>query len=917
MIKRGILLMLCIDVALAQVVLYDSPPATPALEDLQLASSITKDQITWTFSEPERIGQFVNGDYYVVGHATITDIDPYPENDRHGSQLNIPANVQKSGFDERISSNRYDASLREIPPIELAPGNQLVSSRSASANEKCVLRPYDTSVSPVASVSILTSVSEPQPPDAFRPSYAKGINDIYYSHNLDRDLLPKLAPVEHTAPFTEFEGYMRRPWIDSVFFSFAVPAEYQASYGRENGYMMSFAGLLLTLNVTDQEKEPLLVYMVQYGIDLYGLVQAGHSGWNAHGGHGTGRKFPIILAGLLLDNEGMKSPDADFGEDMQTIWVNETLPSGTYTQTWHRNPEVVAYGGHYGIDGESVNTGWGPYEHLPPAQWKSTLGIGYRRCCTSVSWIGEALAARLIPGMMEAWDHPQFFAYVDRWMMVAEDPDDLQQIADDAGYSVDGDFMQGQAWKILSGGGYYEPHKMFIDEMWAAYRDYSPSDYYVDADIADTNPASAVPDCDTYDSIAGSCGSGTGRAYATIADLNELTFSAGDVILFRRGDTWTGQEWVLDDNWLTIGTFGSGELPVIDGGQIADSCIDFSGSNLIVRDLNLTNSKGAVLRMFDSKGYVIVEDCELSYSGTSHGLNWNGPSLVVRDSYIHDNGATGGDHGMYIDNCNGDTEDILIENNRFHQNSDSNIKINSCNVGNIPDIIIRYNEISNHKWNAIDDYASLGIMIHHNVFYSDVHDGAVIRFASNSQNFFARDGHVLNNVIHHTPTTGYYAIDSAYPQNPGFRILNNIFYAEDSGGYMKMFGALESDNNIFYGSINLNKDGNSYTLSQWKGLGLDTGSIEAVPGFIDADSHEYHLSEDSACIDNAEDWGQERDYAGNGINGAAWDIGAYEYMGCVPLTLNQLIQVLNDWILGNVTMTALMENIKQWKAGCP
>jgi hypothetical protein len=35
---------------------------------------------------------------------------------------------------------------------------------------------------------------------------------------------------------------------------------------------------------------------------------------------------------------------------------------------------------------------------------------------------------------------------------------------------VDADFMQGQSWKILSGGGYYAPQRTFVDEMWAAYR---------------------------------------------------------------------------------------------------------------------------------------------------------------------------------------------------------------------------------------------------------------------------------------------------------------------------------------------------------------------------------------------------------------------------------------------------------------
>jgi cysteine-rich repeat protein len=451
----------------------DDLPPTPALEELPLLSQISQYGITWTFSTPQRVGRFVNGDYYVVGTATIIDIQPLPTstNGRHGSMLNIPPNLQKSGFDSRIVSERYDSSLRVYPPITLTPGNKLVSSRSVDAsNLPAVMRPYDLSESPVASVSILTGVSAPQPFDAFRPSYARGSARIYLSRNLKRNTLPNLQPVQNVPPLSEFEGYLKRPWVDSVFFSFAVPSEYMASYGRENGYLVSFAGLLLTLNFTQAQKEPLLVYLTQYGIDLYGLVEQGHTGWQAHGGHGTGRKFPIVFAGMLLNEGSMKSVQANFGEDMQTIWVTETAPVGTYTRSWHIKPETVVYGGHVGVNGESVNPGWGPYEHLAPSAWKNTLGESYRRCCTSVSWVGEALAARLIPGMQGAWNHPQFFAYVDRWMLSPDDPRDLETIRSATGMTIDADFFQGQSWKILSGGGYYKPHRTFVDEMWAAYK---------------------------------------------------------------------------------------------------------------------------------------------------------------------------------------------------------------------------------------------------------------------------------------------------------------------------------------------------------------------------------------------------------------------------------------------------------------
>ena len=51
---------------------------TPALSDLPRKAKVSQGGITWTFSEPVPVGQFVNGDYYVVGPCTITAISPEP-----------------------------------------------------------------------------------------------------------------------------------------------------------------------------------------------------------------------------------------------------------------------------------------------------------------------------------------------------------------------------------------------------------------------------------------------------------------------------------------------------------------------------------------------------------------------------------------------------------------------------------------------------------------------------------------------------------------------------------------------------------------------------------------------------------------------------------------------------------------------
>jgi hypothetical protein len=76
--------------------------------------------------------------------------------------------------------------------------------------------------------------------------------------------------------------------------------------------------------------------------------------------------------------------------------------------------------------------------------------------------------------MQDAWNHPQFFAYVDRWMLSFDDPRDIEAIRSATGMTIDADFMQGQAWKILSGGGYYKPYRTFVDDIWMMYRNSAP-----------------------------------------------------------------------------------------------------------------------------------------------------------------------------------------------------------------------------------------------------------------------------------------------------------------------------------------------------------------------------------------------------------------------------------------------------------
>jgi hypothetical protein len=447
----------------------DDAGSTDDSPETQLMDSVTDHGVTWTFSESVPVGRFVTGEYYVVGPVTVVSIDPPPGNGRNGSVLNLPPTQDQSPWDDRVEGNRYEESLRVSPPIQMVPGDSLLSSISVEQTGQVEnwLREGngESSGSPVWSISVLNCLDRAVPSDTFRPSYAD-TSRLYRLSDVNRSLLPKLAPPSQLSDdyLSMFADRLIRPWVDSLFYAFDAQVEYMAMYGREMGRVVSIVSLMLMLDLPTQQQavqEQLLIGFVQHGIDLWGLATAGYPGWYAHGGHGSGRKWFIMLSGMLLGDARMSAPtqtypQLKFGEDMHTAFTDD-LP---YGPAWCG--ATVVYTGHMGVwNGQPVSDtpGWGPYEHLPPDQWEGDcIGESYRRCCTSIAWVGQALAARLVSAQQN-WNHDAFFAYVDRWMDPAGDTGYTQTIYDLTGRDFRGSWAaHGQAWDD------------FVEEMWAQYR---------------------------------------------------------------------------------------------------------------------------------------------------------------------------------------------------------------------------------------------------------------------------------------------------------------------------------------------------------------------------------------------------------------------------------------------------------------
>lgn len=506
----------CAPVGQVTVFTKDNAPAAPKLEALPLKDSVSQSGITWTFDKPVRVGQFIGGDWYVVGEVTVIKIDPKPlfgkevadgsgwsavpkvgpdgkalKDDkgkpvydyvdidkteleefggaearlkgaekekltanpnycRNGSVLNLKPSHNKAGFDSRVRHEIYDPSMPTRLPIAMKPGEALVSTIS---KHKLVRgKHYGTT----EAVAVLTCLKEPVPADAFRPGYTDPEKTVYLARDLKRDLLPKLKKPEKTPDIAKYIPMFNRPWLeDNMFHETHAPYQF-AGYGQGLARNGGDTACLLCLDFTAEQKEPLLLGYVQFGIDLYGYLEAGFSGWEAYGGWNSGNKHPIVLAGVLLGDDQMAYvsktfPKASFQEDEQT----------GYGRTWIGVP--VIFLGHDGIvaaTGQPRTRGghaWGPYEHLHPSKWTADnwQSEGYRRCCTSRAWVGTAIAARLMK-LEKYWAHDAFFDYEDRWM--SEDETEALKVMADLGKKQPDWSHEGQV------------EIPFHEAMWKMYR---------------------------------------------------------------------------------------------------------------------------------------------------------------------------------------------------------------------------------------------------------------------------------------------------------------------------------------------------------------------------------------------------------------------------------------------------------------
>ncbi len=403
------------------------PPAT-------LASSVTQWGVTWSFSAPKSVGQFCNGDWWVVGPVDIVSINPPTQvvagRTINGSMVN-PVTVAEGehGYDSTLyhpyENDRYKGYLNVAigvgpsSPLSLTAGSSLISTISWVDSNP----PASGSFSQLRTAAVLTVLDTEPAADAFRPPYTGTDKTIRHREaDLDYTTLASLTPASGMPNLSTIAAGFQRVWLDHCAgwtSRFLHPIENMPDYGRDFTSLYGTGALMLHLDLPDSQKRDLLVRLVQIGIDFFANVEAGAT-WSGVGGQCSGRKFPILLAGAVLHHapmlaigtthpsgyygEGHASNASVFGEDCQTFYVQQTSPGvynwgyGGYTSAWNNRAE---WGHSHTTYPTNDNSDW---MHDP-----------YRRCCTGNAWVGQTLAARIM-GLRQTWNHPAYFDYMDIFM---------------------------------------------------------------------------------------------------------------------------------------------------------------------------------------------------------------------------------------------------------------------------------------------------------------------------------------------------------------------------------------------------------------------------------------------------------------------------------------------------------------------
>lgn len=391
----------------------EKPPFEPGTSD-----QVSKDGITWYFDRSYPVGTFANGDWWVAGDTVIIErITPDFDGAKNGWEVNP---VVKGGQGFSADLNDFDPTLVPSLPYKAVPVSSVVKTTRSDEVRGYICRRC------LKNAAVLTVVSKPIADSTlFRPPYVGTNKPFYSTKSLRTDLLPNLEPVVNTPSLSSFSE-MNHLQLDhkngaggcELHSQDAFSDDYGAYIGKRNGEIT----LRLMLNDKLQDKMPLLIAYVQYGIDLLYAIPLGYH-YTEGGGHRPGDKIPRVFAAVMLNDKEMQellkksvfifherllltmnkdgrvlygnNPDSikDFKTFEEMYWKVVFSQVKTGSRSGYKSfndPYGYIDGG--GLPGED-------YQFINSQPWKSSI-----------------LALKFMPELAVVWNDTVTKSYVERWV---------------------------------------------------------------------------------------------------------------------------------------------------------------------------------------------------------------------------------------------------------------------------------------------------------------------------------------------------------------------------------------------------------------------------------------------------------------------------------------------------------------------
>lgn len=380
--------------------------------------------IQFIFEEDYMTGQFANGDFWVHNDGSdviINTITPSSGDNGSGRIINgtmiNPANSTSQGYDSSPRDMSYNSLLNLDPgytgtKLVVAPGSSVVKSISMTSDAG---RPI------ISDAAVLTVLAVTPPANSFRPPYTGSDKRIIATaDDLDFSWLGTYARLGGEPDVNEVADKYKRVWLEhcTEWVQRDIhPKNNMPAYGRDIARETAAGLLLLQLDYPDSQKKNLLIGLVQYGIDLYGVAVNGGE-WYNNGGHNLGRKLPLLLAGRVLNNTDIlayadKEKHFIFQDDQQHFYVSQKEVDITHSPSWSPDPRALA------IPYTTEDIGmpeWGIRHADRPTADNKNWAATYR----GVNGPAQTMHvfAALLMGVKKQWNWPPLFDYADRYYAV-------------------------------------------------------------------------------------------------------------------------------------------------------------------------------------------------------------------------------------------------------------------------------------------------------------------------------------------------------------------------------------------------------------------------------------------------------------------------------------------------------------------